>query len=239
MRLIPNPQALSSWAHRHGLVSRDGDMGYALHALLTEAFGPLAPKPFDYRGGHAGLPGYTPADPNALRDGAALAPPDVARALQLDSLDARPYPDAWRPGQRLGFEIRTRPVIRAKGGREWDVYLSSQTSPSNETAQPDGQTEDRQTVYGHWLDEQFTAQNAADILQLSMEAFRLTRVIRKPQKLGTEKRPTIQINGPDVRLQGVLQIRDSAAFQTLLSRGIGRHRAFGFGMLLLRPPPLC
>jgi len=34
---------------------------------------------------------------------------------------------------------------------------------------------------------------------------------------------------------GVLQVRDSAAFAALLARGIGRHRAFGFGMLLLKP----
>jgi CRISPR system Cascade subunit CasE len=26
------------------------------------------------------------------------------------------------------------------------------------------------------------------------------------------------------------------AFRALLARGVGRHRAFGFGMLLLRPP---
>ena len=29
---------------------------------------------------------------------------------------------------------------------------------------------------------------------------------------------------------------DSEAFSALLRRGVGRHRAFGFGMLLLRPP---
>jgi CRISPR system Cascade subunit CasE len=34
---------------------------------------------------------------------------------------------------------------------------------------------------------------------------------------------------------GLLQVEDAAAFTALLARGIGRHRAFGFGMLLLKP----
>ena len=35
--------------------------------------------------------------------------------------------------------------------------------------------------------------------------------------------------------EGTLEVRDAALFQGLLARGVGRHRAFGFGMLLLRP----
>jgi CRISPR system Cascade subunit CasE len=42
--------------------------------------------------------------------------------------------------------------------------------------------------------------------------------------------------GPDAVLEGVLEVVDGEAFAALLRRGVGRHRAFGFGMLLLRPP---
>ncbi|MEE8524028.1 MAG: type I-E CRISPR-associated protein Cas6/Cse3/CasE [Thermoanaerobaculia bacterium] len=41
---------------------------------------------------------------------------------------------------------------------------------------------------------------------------------------------------PDALLTGTLEVTDPDAFATLLARGVGRHRAFGFGMLLLRPP---
>jgi len=34
-------------------------------------------------------------------------------------------------------------------------------------------------------------------------------------------------------------VRDPTGFAALLARGVGRHRAFGFGMLLLRPPAAC
>ena len=37
-------------------------------------------------------------------------------------------------------------------------------------------------------------------------------------------------------MRGNLIVSDPAAFAQLLTRGIGRHRAYGFGMLLLRPP---
>jgi len=45
--------------------------------------------------------------------------------------------------------------------------------------------------------------------------------------------------GPDAVFKGVLQIHDADAFNRLLRRGIGRHRAFGFGMLLLKPAGSC
>ncbi|WP_083761830.1 type I-E CRISPR-associated protein Cas6/Cse3/CasE [Alkalilimnicola ehrlichii MLHE-1] len=40
---------------------------------------------------------------------------------------------------------------------------------------------------------------------------------------------------PDALVTGRLTVRDPDTFATLVARGVGRHRAFGFGMLLLRP----
>ena len=37
-------------------------------------------------------------------------------------------------------------------------------------------------------------------------------------------------------MRGILTITDPIAFAELLKRGVGRHRAYGYGMLLLRPP---
>jgi CRISPR system Cascade subunit CasE len=46
----------------------------------------------------------------------------------------------------------------------------------------------------------------------------------------------VEGEGPDAVLRGRLQIEDGNGFARLVARGIGRHRAFGFGMLLLMPP---
>ena len=40
---------------------------------------------------------------------------------------------------------------------------------------------------------------------------------------------------PDAWLRGHLEIRDGEAFSALLQRGVGRHRAFGYGCLLIAP----
>ncbi len=68
-----------------------------------------------------------------------------------------------------------------------------------------------------------------------MTEFSLRTVVRRsaPQAEGARLKHTVQ--GPDAVFTGLLQVRDSAAFAALLARGIGRHRAFGFGMLLLKP----
>ncbi|GHE81823.1 hypothetical protein GCM10019059_44550 [Camelimonas fluminis] len=45
-----------------------------------------------------------------------------------------------------------------------------------------------------------------------------------------------RIEGPDATFHGSLVVTDPEAFTILLARGVGRHRAYGYGMLLLRPP---
>ena len=58
-------------------------------------------------------------------------------------------------------------------------------------------------------------------------SFQRTRAVRKRHARYSE--------GPDAVMRGILTITDSDAFSELLAHGIGRHRAYGYGMLLLRP----
>ena len=240
LRLQPDSSALAVWATRHRLLSPDGDYGYALHALLSATFGELAPKPFHYLGGRQGLLAYTSADLEILHQNARLAPPDVARALGLDHLDARPFPSAWRVGQRLGFEARVRPVVRSKDGREWDAYQHAVigTVDSGQIA-GNGSIAGRTVIYSDWLTQQFAVDGAAQIAEAHLDSFRLTRVLRKAGSGDNGKRKTTNHAGPDAVFKGQLLVGDPTAFNRLLARGVGRHRAFGFGMLLLRPAGSC
>lgn len=236
MRLQPDAKALAAWAVRHNMLSPDGDLGYALHGLLSAAFGNQAPQPFRYMGHKKGLLAYTSEDLGTLRLHASMAAPDVARALGLDALDARPFPSTWKEGQRLGFEVRMRPVIRAKDGRERDAFLhAAESIPATEG---DGMAQ-RTMVYCDWLAKQFSVDGAAQINQVQMEEFRLTRVLRKTAADENGKRKLLPVNGPDAVLKGQLLVGKPDAFARLLARGIGRHRAFGFGMLLLSPATPC
>ncbi len=230
----PDPEALAIWATRHRLLSPDGDDGYALHALLAAAFGEQSPKPFRYLGARQGLLAYSDQPPAALYDNAALATPDVARALGLDSLAVRPFPTAWTTGQALSFEVRVRPVLRAKDGRERDVFLHAiEAEPSSE------QSISREVIYAEWLRKQFAEQEAAQLLQAGIDAFRLSRVIRRAGADDSGQRKARSLSGPDTVFKGQLRVGASESFTRLLTRGIGRHRAFGFGMLLLKPARSC
>jgi len=236
MRLQPDAKALAAWAVRYKVLSSDGDYGYALHCLLKEAFGEQSPQPFRYMGDKQGLLGYSSKNLETLQQHASLAAPDVARALGLDALDARPFPCVWKKGQVLGFEVRVRPVIRAKDGRERDAFLHAVDAIPPEQG---GGIAQRETIYRDWLAKQFALDDAAQISQAQMEEFRLTRVLRKTGAGENGKRKTLAVTGPDAVFKGQLQVSNPDAFARLLARGIGRHRAFGFGMLLLKPAASC
>ena len=41
---------------------------------------------------------------------------------------------------------------------------------------------------------------------------------------------------PDATIHGTLRVSDPDRFAEALRRGVGRHRTYGYGMVLLRPP---
>ena len=235
LQMHPEMGRLVRWAEAQRLLPRRGedDLGYALHAILTAAFGQLAPKPFALRRDPARpavLLAYSTHDPVEMREhAAAFADPDVVTALQLDGMAVKAMPGGFPAGRRLGFSLRVRPTIRTdRDGdrnrvREVDAFLAAvQDTPLD--AGPD-----RGTVYQAWLASRLAAGGAV-AEQLTLEAFRLSDVQRRgrDRTLGLRR-------GPDAAFSGVLRVEDPEVFAGLLARGVGRHRAFGYGMLLLRP----
>ena len=231
----PDPHRLAAWASRHRLLDGQGDLGYALHALLHAAFGKHAPQPFRYLSAEQGLLAYTRLSASELARCAALADPDVAAALGLGQtlhhagMSARAFPTQWAAGHVLGFEVRVRPIIReGKTGRERDAFLAS--------IEKLGDSElDRSEIYVRWLRELFARQGGAELIDAIVTRYQLLGVTRKTQKSGfDDARHSRVVSGPDAVLAGQLRVTDPQAFSQLLSRGVGRHRAFGFGLLLLR-----
>jgi CRISPR system Cascade subunit CasE len=231
IHLQPDLKRLLPWAQRQGLIpdKGQGDLGYAFHAALRAAFADLAPHPFSFRSGQ-GLLAYT-KQAEAMRLAVAMANPEVADILGLDvtpqspGLRIRPFPTSWKLGQLLSFEVRVRPVVR-KDDKELDAFLSAAQR------MPDAVLS-REAVYADWLKRQF--EDVADVHEIRMTEFSLSTVVRRAAPQADGARPKRPVQGPDAVFTGVLQVRDSAAFAALVARGIGRHRAFGFGMLLLKP----
>lgn len=239
---------LHEWAAIRGLPSRGGlDEGLALHHLLSETFGKGVLQPFRLmiaRGARKGsLYAYASNDAATLREAAAhIAAPEIAAVLDLERLCSTPRPPiAWSAGQRLGFDLRLRPVVRlaraldaAQGsfgkGAEVDAFVVEairhhpQTREGmKEAARP------REAVYLDWLTDRLGGAAELDRGATRLARFQRTRVHR-----GGKTR-----EGPDAIFHGTLTITDPAAFADRLARGVGRHRAYGYGMLLLRPPRRC
>ncbi|SAK80468.1 CRISPR associated protein [Caballeronia temeraria] len=243
MHCQPDPRKFVLWASRQGGLPAGGDLGYALHAALHRVFGARVPKPFYYRDARAGLLAYTRSSADELREAAALcAAPDLADALGLDAgprspgLGVRAFPLQWDAGRVLGFEVRVRPMRRfkvedRKHGSERDAFREPGARRDDEKDLA------REDVYARWLAEQFETSGAATLIDARMTRFQLTPVMRLTQAAspGGGGREPRTIIGPDAIFSGHVRVEDTAAFARLLMRGVGRHRAFGFGMLLLRP----
>jgi CRISPR system Cascade subunit CasE len=231
----PDPQRLAAWAARHRLLDSQGDLGYALHALLRAAFGGQAPQPFRYLDAEQGLLAYTRLSALELVQHAALVDADVSAALGLGQtlhhagLSARAFPAQWAAGHSLGFEVRVRPIIReGKTGRERDAFLAA--------IEKSGDAElDRSEVYVQWLRELMVRQGGAELVDATVTRYQQLGVTRKTQKGAADHaRQSRLVGGPDAVIAGQLRVTDSQAFAQLLAGGVGRHRAFGFGLLLLR-----
>lgn len=211
------------------------DTDRAMHALLTECFGDLAPKPFRLiapRSGRLGvLYGYGQADAAALQEqGAICADPVQIRAIPHERIQSKPMPATLRSGVRLGFETRIRPVVRrsrgaeGRGGSERDAFqIEAMRHPSG--AMP----RTREAVYIDWLSSEVERRGGA---RLEAEHSRMVSFQRRRSQFTPKSRP---VEGPDAVMWGSLIVTDSEAFTNLLARGVGRHRAYGYGMLLLRP----
>lgn len=243
VRMPVDGQRLYGFARRSRLPARDFDDGYAVHALLTALFDHgaaegerVAPKPFalaEPSGRMLDVLGYARLDHRALADRAkSFADPLAWGAIDLEAMVSRAMPESFAAGTRLGFDTRVCPVRRvAKRGHqradraEVDAFLARAWELGESVKL------DREIIYREWLAAELTKVGA--LLEVgTMQSYRLGRQHRRTQGAEREGR---RVSHPEVVFSGVLRVSDSAAFQAGLARGLGRHRAFGFGMILLKP----
>ena len=239
IQLPLGPAAFVRFLAAQGLnTNSDEDLGYGTHAWLRATFGETAPKPFRLflsERGHAPakLLGYTRAGRESLleyahsfAEPAALAVCDLEEQLAVAAL---PGADDWRPGRQLGFEVLVSPVARrSRDGRERDLFLHRA-----DTAGPAAGL-DREAVYVDWLAERL--EGAAHLDRANLEEFRVVHHLRQGERSAGGSRARARLVRPRALLRGQLTLTDGNAFAGLLAHGVGRHRAFGYGMLLLRPP---
>lgn len=241
-------KALASWADERGWVRRRGslfdfDEGRALHHLLDEALGPGTLRPFRLlvppRRATGYLYAYSRCNAEDLAGRAChYALPDHLAVLRTDAMQSKTMPGKWRAGQRVGFDLRSRPVRRLtrelettmgrtyKEGAELDAFVFealTEFGADRDGMKKAGRT--REAVYLDWLSERLAPYAILDRTCSRLAGFRRGRAARNAG-----------VEGPDATIQGTVKIFDPTGFDDLLVRGVGRHRAYGYGMMLLRPP---
>jgi CRISPR system Cascade subunit CasE len=85
-----------------------------------------------------------------------------------------------------------------------------------------------------WLIQRFKTVGTID--DCEMKGIRIKSACRRSLIGDTAKLRARRILIPDVEFEGTLCIGSQTDFVHLLRNGIGRHKAFGFGALMLRPP---
>jgi CRISPR system Cascade subunit CasE len=152
----------------------------------------------------------------------------------LGAIASRPVPEL-SAGRILGFALRACPVARLnrgvnghRRGAELDIFLVRCFGAGTEASVA------RDDVYRGWLHARLNPQRAGVELGVTrIAAVARGRLVRKTQ--GPDRRIG-RIERPDVRFDGTITVMDPELFRQVLRRGIGRHRAFGFGALMLIPP---
>ena len=255
VRLEPETKWLARLAQEPGLRDTEHDPGYLWHLALRRTFGAAAPQPFrvfepdpetgEHRPLH--LLGYAAVDEAALRAARAEAAAEDGQVFPAAGIASKPLPDAFAAGRMLAFSTRVCPIVRTlrtdgAKKRELDAFIHVAS------ADPEAPKPDRGEVYRDWLRGRLH-EGGARLLEAQLASFRLAGLVRRRHaspsgrtatEEGTPKRLLAQrarmaARRPDATMDGLLEVRDPERFQTLLARGVGRHRAFGFGLLLLRP----
>jgi len=226
-----NPSSLISVGVARKTIPPSGDLGYVIHQVLTETFGLAAPKPFHFfETQNFKLLTYSSCPADELVEIALRRKEEVrgwelvSGALNFPAIEDISLSNLWVTGRRYRFAVRTRPVTRISHAkerglpRECDVFLHAVARKENES------WIDRQTVYLSWFGEQL-AHAGARLDQVRIHSMTRKQVYRKSAP---------SLDGPDVTFAGALEICDAEMFAEFVARGVGRHRAFGFGMLLLQ-----
>lgn len=244
LRLEVDVAALARWAHNRRIASSDA--GYLLHAAMRKAFGEHAPQPFVYleaeNGGRGEVLGYGPASDAELfrgleRLGDDHGEPWLRQGFRLTERCCKAFPGQWEEGRVLRFTVLACPLRRCKSAGddgvrrtlERDAFLVDlERAGRNGLPAPD-----RTGSYIAWLEEQLARDNAAGLEECRLLGHRLIMPVRRGET-GHAGAPHTLGKRPEARFEGVLSVRSPEGFAALVARGVGRHRAFGYGMLLLR-----
>lgn len=235
-RIAIDPQALRTYAAMTR--TNDDDGLYATHHALRMRFGDRAPQPFSavLTGPEPHVVGYLPADHVEGLTSPEPSDDPILQKLFGGGAETRPMPVLWSAGVRLSFRLRARPVVRYSQRTADLVEASTGWRPMGgeidaviAAGRKSGSPADPAKVCRDWLARRL--EGAATLETFILRDYR--RVSSRRSNHGGEG-PRM-VTGPDATMAGTLSVVDADAFGRLVARGVGRHAAFGYGMIMVSP----
>lgn len=233
------PEKLMGIARSRALPLRDLDDGYLCHCVMRELWQEGAPAPFVLRGRGRTLEvwGYSASDARTLVEHVrAFGDPSLLAAItDLSAVASKEMP-RFEAGRRLGFLVKACPVVRLASatnghvaGAEVDAFLARCFVAGKDVPVS------REQVYRDWIATKVNQPRTTGVTldRVRVAAISRERLVRRTQ--GNERKAR-RLERPDVRFEGELVVVDGGRFHEWLAHGVGRHRAFGFGALILVPP---
>lgn len=221
---------LRSWGVRHGHLKVKNDFGYVIHAVLKILFRENHPQNFSFDQSKKKLYFYTKSDENQLALDLASKNRDVCSGLGLvnfgDGCVVTDVELLIPLDGNLNFHVLTFPTKRlTDSGREVDAFNSL-----------DGGEQERSEAYKNWLLARFDASWSANV-RIESVAIEQHSVLRRQQReVSRKERHEVVIHVPLVKFAGTFKAHTNQYFLDALLKGIGRHKAFGAGMLLIQHP---
>jgi CRISPR system Cascade subunit CasE len=192
------------------------------HDLVWTLFGDTAERDRDFvfrvddRGGRLVVMAYAPRQPDPAQQ-------------RLWDVQSRPFTPQLYPGDRIRFDLRLNPVKQHNNTRIDEVYdlfrREREAAKAANVAVPDRLNIARE-VGADWLDRR--AQSLG--IDLDRETVKAESYTTNPVFRPGKRKPfTLSI----LDLKGEADVTDPSALTRALTRGIGRGRAYGCGMMMI------
>ncbi|EHE5101009.1 type I-E CRISPR-associated protein Cas6/Cse3/CasE [Salmonella enterica] len=139
-------------------------------------------------------------------------------------VQCRPFAPELSVGQILRFTLRANPTI-CKAGKRHDLLMEAKRQVKTQPDSRDIWTYQQQAAL-EWLSRQ-GEQNGFSLREASVDAYRQQQIRRE------KSRQMIQFSS--VEYAGVLVVNNPVLFLQRLVQGYGKSRAFGCGMMLIKP----
>lgn len=140
------------------------------------------------------------------------------------TIECRSFVPELRTGQQLCFNLRANPTI-CKAGKRHDLLMEAKRQVRGQAEGSDVWLHQQQAALD-WLAAQ-GERSGFTLLDTSVDAYRQQQLRRE------NSRQLIQFSSVDYT--GMLTVTDPGLFLQRLSQGYGKSRAFGCGLMLIKP----